>query len=175
MKWLLIVSTIVLCSCQEQADVQPVGEDPYLDAPLHLSHDIKVVFLDSGDTRAELDAGVAMMYEDRKETILGQGMRVIFYNRTTGLQAAVLTADSAVIDDRTKDMTAIGNVVVKSDSNQTTLETSRLVWDQTTEKIRTNEYVVITSPTEVLEGHGLISDQYLTSYRIFNVKGIHRP
>ncbi len=170
----ILMFVALTTACEQRVDVKPVSEDPYLDAPQHISLNIDVLFIDSADTRAELQAGIARMYEDRKETTLGQGMRVVFFDRSSGMPAATLTADSAVIDDRTKNMTAIGNVVVISDSNNTRLETSRLVWDQTTEKIRTNESVVITTPSEVIEGQGLVSDQYLTSYRIFNVRGIHK-
>jgi LPS export ABC transporter protein LptC len=173
---IVFVCAFLLPSCtQQRVDVKPASEDPYLDAPQHISYNIDVLFIDSANTKANLDAGVARMYEDRKETTLGAGMRIVFYDSKSGSQAATLTADSAIIDDRSRNMTAIGNVVVISDSNNRRLETQRLVWDHATEEIRTNENVVITTPTEIIEGQGLVSDQYLTAYRIFNVRGIHKP
>jgi LPS export ABC transporter protein LptC len=179
MKALLIVSfasvVAVSIGCEHDQPVQRSADDPYLTAPLHASSDLRVRFYDSSRVRAELTAGTASVFEDRHETDLGGGVRVVFFDRTTGKQAAVLTADSAIIDDRSKDMTAIGNVVVVSDSTRTKLQTSRLVWDEATERIRTTEAVRITSPTEVIEGQGLISDQFLTDYRLFKVRGVHQP
>ena len=166
--------TLGLVSCREQPRSSPIEDDPYREMPLHVSRDIDVHFYDSVHTRAELLAGTAMIWEDRKETTLGHGITVTFFDRESGLQAAVLTADSAVIDDRSRDMIAIGNVVVVSDSSNTTLRTPRLVWDQRTERIRTDDEVSIISPTERIDGQGMESDQFLTSYRIFKVRGVYQ-
>ena len=166
---------MLITACADRKAPEPSDVDPYLDAPLHLSHDITVKFYDSADVRAVLDAGIAYVYENRKETSMGGGVKVVFFDRRTGMAAATLTSDSAIIDDRSRDMVAIGNVVVISDSSQTTLNTEQLIWDQETEKIKTDEDVVIRTPTEVIEGTGLVSDQYLTAYRIFKVRGIHQP
>jgi len=171
----LLSLLILAASCTERTPPQRSSEDPFIAAPLHASKDITVRFYDSSFVRAQLNAGTASVFEDRRETNLGGGVRVVFYDRKTGRPAATLDADSAVIDDKTKDMTAIGNVVVNSDSSHTRLETKRLVWDEKTERIRTNENVRITTPTEVIEGTGLVSDQFLTDYRIFKVRGVHHP
>jgi len=169
------VLATLLTSCTEPAAKPSALEnDPFRDAPLHVSYNITVDFTDSTHRRAQLSAGVARLYEDRRETTLSDAVKVVFFSRQSGKQVAVLTADSAVIDDRTKNMVAIGNVHVISDSARTSLATSRLTWDQTTERITTTEAVRIISPTEVIDGVGLISDQYLTNYRIFKVKGIHQ-
>jgi len=167
---------LIVAGCEHQPQVQPqrAADDPYLNTPLHVSERIHVHFYDSSRTRAELEAGIAILDEDRRETSLGQGVTVRFFDRTTGEAAGTLTADSAMIDERSKDMVAIGNVVVHSDSSRTTLRTARLLWDQRTELIKTDEAVTITTPTETIHGQGLISDQYLTSYRLFKVRGVHQ-
>lgn len=175
MMTVVVIMAALLSACTERAAKPSALEnDPFRDAPLHVSYNITVDFNDSTHRRAQLSAGVARLYEDRRETTLGDAVKVLFFSRETGKQVAVLTADSAVIDDRTKNMVAIGNVHVISDSTRTSLATSRLTWDQTTERITTTEAVKIISPTEVIDGLGLISDQYLTNYRIFKVKGIHQ-
>ena len=171
---LLIAVLLSAAACRERPQSSPMEDDPYLNVPLHVSYDIDVHFYDSVQTRAELLAGRAMIWEDRKETTLGQGITVTFFDRVTGERAAVLTADSAVVDDRSKDMIAIGNVVVVSDSSHTTLRTPRLVWDQRSERIRTDDEVSIISPTERIDGQGMESDQFLTSYRIFKVRGVYQ-
>jgi LPS export ABC transporter protein LptC len=173
--WLLATGCLLVFGCtQERVRPEPLESDPFKDAPLHVSYNMDVDFTDSTHRKAALHAGIAMVYEDRRQTLLGEGVRVVFFSRSSGKQVAVLTADSAVVDDRTKNMMAIGNVVVVSDSAHTTLNTSRLQWDQNTEQISTTEAIHIVSPTEVIDGVGLISDQYLTNYRIFKVKGIHQ-
>ncbi len=163
-----------LWACNHQQQFQKSSIDPYLHVPLHVSYDIIVRFSDSSFTRAVLKAGRAEVDEVQRETLLGNGVFVTFNSRVTGEPSAWLKADSAIIDDRTKDMTAIGNVHVHSDSSNTSLTTSRLVWDQSKERITSSEYVKITTPSEIIEGVGFVSDQHLTNYRIFQVRGIYR-
>jgi len=69
-------------------------------------------------------------------------------------------------------MTATGNVIVISDSMQTTLNTEELKWNQSTRKIYSDAPVIITSPSEIIFGIGLESNEYLSQYKIFKVTGI---
>ena len=161
-------------SCTERETTKRVGEDPFMTAPLHLSYNVRVLFMDSLETKAILEAGEARVFEDRKQTLLGKHVHVDFYDKKTNRKAAELDADSAEIDERTKNMVAIGNVRVWSDSSHTELLTSRLLWDEKVRRVSTNENVRIKTPTETIEGKGLESDQFLTSYRIFQVRGVHR-
>jgi LPS export ABC transporter protein LptC len=96
---------------------------------------------------------------------------VDFYSKTSGRRIARLTADSAHIDDRTKMMRAIGNVIVVSDSSQTTLSTPSMLWDSHRERLSSTEAVRIVTPNESIDGIGFESDQALTDYRIFKVRG----
>lgn len=166
---------LLLVGCTERQGAKRVSEDPFVAAPTHTSYDVEVVFLDSSFTKAVLRADVGRMFEERQETTLSGRVRVTFYSRTGSGRAAVLTADSAVVDDRTRNMIAIGNVRVVSDSTRTTLTTSRLLWIHQTQRLRSDDKVVIVTPTETIEGSGFESDQYLKSYRISNVSGVHRP
>jgi hypothetical protein len=59
---------------------------------------------------------------------------------------------------------------VTSDSG-TVLRTDRLFWTNADQKIHTDAFVDILSPTEHIMGQGLVSDQALKHYRIFKVTG----
>lgn len=171
---LLIVCFIILffCSCEEE---EKLAVSQQIDAtetlPDQISWDVTVDFIDSSFTKAVLTAKKALIFEKRKETLLDSGLKVVFFSSETGKRASVLTADSARIDDVTKDMMAMGNVVVISDSNQTRLETELLMWKNKDEKLYSTEYVKITSPDEKLQGYGFESDLNLTNYKIFKVSG----
>ena len=175
MRWmalLLLLSTVVGCTTRNP--VKKSLDDPFVSAPLHLSYNVRVLFTDSTTKKAVLTAGEARLFEDRKQTLLGKHVHVDFYDVKTQKHVAELDSDSAEIDDRTKNMVAIGNVRVWSDSSHTELNTTRLLWDQHSQLVSTNENVHIVSPTESIDGKGLESDQYLTSYRIFKVRGVHK-
>lgn len=172
--WHLIVVLAAASACQDpqqpQRRVRTGGDTP----PAHISYDVHVVFTDSSHTRAVLSAAEARVLDDRQQTILRDTLTVEFFGRTTGRRVARLSADSAVIDDRTRNMTAYGDVRVWSDSSRTLLTTSILFWDHRRQLFSTTEFVSIVSPRETIQGVGLESDQFLTSYRMYRVQGEHR-
>ena len=71
-------------------------------------------------------------------------------------------------------MLAFGSVVVVSDSTKTTLRTTQLMWMHAVQRVRSDQPVRIETPTEQIDGIGFESDQYLTDYRIFRVRGVHQ-
>lgn len=133
--------------------------------------DVEIRFIDTSFTKAKLRAKRTRIFQDRMETILDGGLLVDFYSKSSKGRVSRLTADSAVVDDRTKNMVAYGNVFIIADSSLTTLKTSVLHWNNSTEKIYTTEFVRIESPNEILQGFGFESDLNLTNYRIFKVSG----
>jgi LPS export ABC transporter protein LptC len=139
--------------------------------PDQISWNIEVYFVDSSFTKAILKAKRARIYQERAETLLDSGVTCEFLSQRTGKRSSYLTADSARIDDKTKNMLARGHVVVISDSTRTKLETSLLMWDNQAQKLYSTEYVRITSPEERLQGYGFESDLYLNNYKIMKVSG----
>ncbi len=143
------------------------------DKPDQLAYNIEVLFVDSSFTKAVLQARKARVYSDRYETFLDSGLKVTFYNKNSS-ETSTLVADSARIDDRTKNMLAMGNVLVHSESKGRRLETQLLEWDNLRQKIYSTEFVTITTPNEIINGYGFESDPNLNEYRITKVSGIPR-
>jgi LPS export ABC transporter protein LptC len=143
------------------------------DRPDQVAYNIEVLFVDSSFTKAVLQARKARVYSDRYETFLDSGLKVTFYNRNS-TETSTLVADSARIDDRTKNMLAKGNVIVRSESKGRRLDTHLLEWDNLRQKIYSTEYVTITTPNEIINGYGFESDPNLNEYRITKVSGIQR-
>jgi LPS export ABC transporter protein LptC len=164
---------LLFVACSQRTE-KWMGADTTLLMPTHVAYNLTVHFTDSSATKARLRGAVGRIFEDRMETTLSGGVFVEFYSLKTGKRAATLRSDSAWIDDRTKNMIAIGNVVVVSDSSRTTLTTPRLFWDSATERVSSTERVSIVSPKETIDGVGFESDQGLTMYKIFNVRGVQR-
>lgn len=173
----MLIIGVVAQSCLKPEDRNIPNNDPLDQQPNHISYNVSVTFMDSTKKKAVLRSTVARVWEEKQETTLGDTVIVDFYSTATPNsqhRLARITSDSALIDDRTKNMTAIGHVAVWSDSSRTSLTTQRLVWDNQRAKLYSNEYVKIVSPTETIEGEGFESDQYLTTYRIFRVRGVHK-
>jgi len=91
-------------------------------------------------------------------------VRLYLYD-SEGDSSATLTADSVVFEDRKGLLNAYRNVVVITESNKR-LQTEHLVWRQADRKIRTRRFVRIRTPTEVVQGNGLVADEDLETYQL---------
>ena len=142
--------------------------------PDQIAFNIEVAFVDSSYTKAILNAHRGRIYNNKFETLLDGGLEVKFLSESSGKRVSLLTADSARIDDKTKNMLAWGKVVVISDSSNTKLETSVLEWHNDARKLYSTAYVKITSPMEIIEGYGFESDPNLSYYKILKVSGVQQ-
>jgi LPS export ABC transporter protein LptC len=97
---------------------------------------------------------------------------VDFYNQD-GNHNSVLTSREGVVDNNTHNLTAIGNVIVVSDSG-IVLETEELMWDNRKQKIISEVAVKFTTLIDTLIGDSFISDPDLANYEISNARGYSR-
>ncbi|GAB5466866.1 MAG: hypothetical protein Kapaf2KO_23020 [Candidatus Kapaibacteriales bacterium] len=168
---LLFLAFAFLISCSDSNEDLVAKIKLEEESPDQVSIDFKMDFIDSNRVKTRLLAGRGRVYNKKLETLLDSGVTVDFYSAANGERISRLTADSARIDDRTKDMHAYGRVVVVSDSSQTTLKTSYLNWKNKEEKIFSDQYVEIDSPQEYVTGVGFESDKKLENYIIYDVSG----
>ncbi len=83
---------------------------------------------------------------------------------------STLTGRRAKIDDRTKDIEIYDSInVVNYEGSE--LKTEKLLWTNKTQRVSSDEFVKINTPTESIEGVGFESDQNLKNYKIFKVSG----
>jgi LPS export ABC transporter protein LptC len=165
---LLVLLALGCLGCEEKLRPAVVPEATG-DLPSQESWRSTVTFTDSGRVKAVLWSGHIAMFADRRMTELAESVHVDFYNEFEE-HTSTLTARRGRVNDLTQDFEAFENVVVASDSG-TVLRTERLFWTNATQKIHTDAFVDITSPTERIMGNGMESDQGLRHYRIFRVTG----
>jgi LPS export ABC transporter protein LptC len=168
-KFLLIILIFTFVSCEEKLKPNVVSDLNWDELPSQESFGSHIVFSDSGITRAVLLADHILYYSEKAEYLLNKNVKVDFHNKN-GIRNSVLTADSAKIDDKTKNMTAFGNVKVVSDSG-TVLTTTEMHWINATRMITGDKFVTISSQFETIQGYGFESDQNLTHYTIKRVSG----
>ncbi len=172
----ILILLILLVSCEDpqKNKFKKTDSIDVTIAPDQVAYNLEVVFVDSSYTKAILNAQRGRIYNAKFETLLDGGLKVQFMSEFSGKRVSLLTADSAKIDDKTKNMLATGNVFVISDSSKTKLETSILEWNNSTRKLYSTAYVKITSPMEVIEGYGFESDPNLTHYKILKVSVVQQ-
>lgn len=164
---LLAISGLFACSNTEQEAFDP-GD--LSNKPDHSLANIDINMVDSTSRKANIKADSAFVFVKDKLTKMKHNIEVIIFS-TSNKPMLTLTADSVIIDDKTKNMTAFGKILVKSDEQATTMQTSKLDWDNTNRIVYTKEYVKIVSPREVLQGYGFESDEKLSYYKIYKVIG----
>ncbi len=165
---ILLIAALAVYGCEEKVkpSVDPAAAK---ELPSQESWNSTVVFSDSAHLKAVLWSGHISSYTSRQVTELSDSVHVDFFNDQEQ-HTSLLTARRGIVHDATRDLEAYERVVVVSDSG-TTLRTERLFWNNATQRIYTDAFVDIQSPTEHIMGHGMESDQSLKNYRIFKVTG----
>lgn len=161
-------------SCEETSKQKVVFDSTFVksaDAPNQIFKKFEVFFYDSTLKKAKLQANLAKIYFQRKKTLLDTNVYCEFYDKNNGSISSILKADSAIVEDDTKDMYAYGKVSVTSDSTKTKLNSSLLKWDNAKQLLLTDKFVRIESPYEIIEGFGFESNLNLSNYKIFKVSG----
>ena len=162
------VLLVVFAGCEEKVkpSVTPIGQG---EIPSQESWNSTVLLSDSAHIRAVVWAGHISSFSQQQFTVLADSVHVDFFNDRDE-HTSLLTARWGRVNDATQDFEAHDNVVVISDSG-TVLRTDRLFWTNAEQKIHTDAYVDIVSPTEHIMGTGLVSDQGLKNYRLSSVTG----
>ena len=142
--------------------------------PLESGKNVEVLYSDSAVVRAKLTAPQLDRYMGKKNYMeMPKGMLVIFYNAEKKEQNR-LKADYGIGYDNGNgmdQMEAKRHVVVVNEKGDK-LETEHLVWNATTQKIYTEEFVKITTKDEVIWGTGLNANQDFSEYEITHPQGV---
>ncbi|HPO55438.1 MAG: LPS export ABC transporter periplasmic protein LptC [Ignavibacteriales bacterium] len=168
MKYLFfLLMILVFFGCTRQKVKPNINESLRVqEIPLQESWSSTIIFSDSGKTKAIMWAGHVRMFKE--ETIIDSNLRVDFYNDFEK-KTTTLTSLRGKMDEATRNLYAIGNVVATNDSAGIVLRTEELMWKNQEERIVSDKFVKITSPTEVIEGFGFESDRNLKNYTIYRV------
>lgn len=170
-RWLLVAMVVAVAGgCEEKIKPTVLPEIDPVSLPLQESWNSTVILSDSGIVKAVIRSGYIRVFEEPRHTLLSEGVMVDFYNEE-GHVSSVLTSREGLVNDRTNDLEAWGNVVVVSKTDSSVLKTERLFWDNRREIVHTPEFVSIVSPTEQIQGTGFEAQQNLKNYRIFRVSG----
>ncbi len=139
--------------------------------PTHVSWDAQFMMSEGGRPRAVIAAQRMEQYRVSDSTYsVWRSMhdtarvQLQLYDQQ-GDSSATVTADSLVFQERKGILDAYRNVVVVTETNKR-LQTEHLTWRQADRTIRTRRFVRIRTPTEVVQGNGLVADEDLETYQI---------
>jgi LPS export ABC transporter protein LptC len=167
--YFLSLSILVLHSCQN--DVQTMhaiitGKN----IPSETMKGVEILYSDSAKVKMKLTGTKMDRYDGEKPHIVfPAGMNIFFYNDSM-LLTSQLKANYGIRYELAGQMEVKGNVEVINVKGEK-LNTEHLLWDESKNRIYTNEFVRITTGEEVIYGDGLESNQDFTKWRIKNIKG----
>lgn len=166
---LLLLGAGWLTGCENDLEkVKLYGKGKEL--PVETGKNIKILYSDSARVQVEVNAPVLERYEnDNPYVEMPKGLRAYFYNDRMEVKSR-LTADYGIRYEREQRMEARKNVVVVNEKGEQ-LNTEHLIWDEKAEKLRSDEFVKITTKDEIIFGNGFEANQDFSKYRIFKIKG----
>lgn len=139
---------------------------------------ITTYYSDSARLRVILRAPLMLNQLDPKDPRkeFPEGLRVEFLG-PVGDTSSVLTAKDGVYRERINQVVVRDSVVWKSAEGQK-LETDELIWDEDSERIHTDRFVVITQPDYIIYGYGMDAKQDFSDAKVRQITGrvpIERP
>jgi LPS export ABC transporter protein LptC len=167
----LFIIAVFLSSCE--TDIEKINQVSKVDTtPAERAENIEVLYSDSGFVKMKLTGPVLERHFNEKDPyiLFPKGMNTLFYDRALNITSR-LTAEYGIRYENSQRMEAKKNVEVINEKGDK-LNTEHLTYDQADGKLRSNEFVKITTADEIIYGTGLEANEDFSRYRIFNINGI---
>lgn len=134
--------------------------------------DVTIYYSKEGHTKAQLTTPLFKHVITSNPTYveMPKGLFVSFFDDSLK-KISSLSSKYGKLFEHNNNVLVRDSVVVKNDKNEM-LETEELIWNEKEQTFFTEKFVKISTPSQVIYGDGLESNQTFTQYKIRNVKGI---
>ena len=139
--------------------------------PVKEAFQVRFVFSENAVVQAELDAPHAIEAKENGQEvrIFDRGLHLIFYT-PEGVKQSELRAKQGRFKNQFNDAEVWEEVVMLNEKGDR-LETERLFWNKTLNRIHTNERVKIATEKELIYGDSLDANTNFTEYKIYSIHG----
>lgn len=166
----IAVLSIYMNACDEihVETRQVVTQD---DVAVEVAQDVEILYSDSAIVRVRVTGPLLHNINERENARqeFPKGIRIEFLEPNLSVRST-LTAKTAVRQQEKGLITARDSVVFVT-VKQEKLETEELIWDEKSGKVRTEKFVKVTKPGEVIYGFGLEAEQDFSYWKILVPKG----
>jgi LPS export ABC transporter protein LptC len=165
----LLFSATVLVSCENDiAEVRAITDPRNL--PVQTNINAEYRYTEDGKVKNILKAAQLDQYGGEKPYIEASGgFHMSFFDSLGGIQAE-MTAKSGTYYEKEHKLIAWGDVLLFNKRGEK-LETSKILFEQDSSRISTDQRVKITTMDGILYGNGLISNENFTKYSILQPTG----
>jgi LPS export ABC transporter protein LptC len=141
------------------------------DVAVEVAQDVEILYSDSAIVRVRVTGPLLHNINERENARqeFPKGIRIEFLEPNLSVRST-LTAKTAVRQQEKGLITARDSVVFVT-VKQEKLETEELIWDEKSGKVRTEKFVKVTKPGEVIYGFGLEAEQDFSYWKILVPKG----
>lgn len=163
-----IMLHLLACSDNLKETRQVFTQD---DVAVEVGNEVEILYSDSAVVRVRVTGPVLHNYSghDKPRQEFPNGIKMEFLQSNLSIRS-VLTAKTATRYQEEGKIIARDSVVLTT-IKQEKLETEELIWDEKTAKIRTEKFVKVSQPGEVIYGFGLEADQDFSYWKILVPKG----
>ena len=133
-----------------------------------ISHDFRVT---PSDVKNEVLKDVAILYSDSAVVRVRISGKELIRSLDAEQGKEEFTKGVYAFRSENKDeITVQGNVLLTSNKKET-METDELIWNKNKEQVYTEKFVLVKTQTERAWGHGFVSNQNFTEWRIKGFEG----
>ncbi len=165
--FLLFVGLAACDQVAKRADVLYTQDDTVVE----VARDVEILYSDSAIVRVRVTAPTLHNHTEREDPRqeFPDGIKIEFLTPNLTVRST-LTAKFA---ERRQDkgLVVARDSVVLTTVERETLETEELIWDEVAQKVRTDKFVKVTKPGEVIYGFGLEANQDFSYWKIIVPKG----
>ena len=167
--FILLLLSCFFAACNEDPEKRQVFTQD--DTAVEIGRDVEILYSDSAVVRVRVLGPVLHNFVNRENPRqeFPRGVKIDFLAPDLSV-TSVLTAKFAVRTPEKGIIVARDSVVFTS-NKQERLETEELNWDEKTAKVRTDKFVKITKPGEIIYGFGLEAEQDFSYWKIIAPKG----
>jgi LPS export ABC transporter protein LptC len=153
---LLFICALVAGACTGDKGATPTAQTTMSDSAEQVVFGVQHSLVEGGVRKAALSSDSALIFDSQTRFELRGSVKLLILD-SVGIAQATLTARQATYSTSRKSMVAYGNVVVTTTDGKR-LDTEHLVYDQITNKIRSDSAFVIVEPTRRTQGRSFSSD-----------------
>ena len=170
--FVLVAAAFFLPACREEKKVDVASRLNPERMPTMSTENVSTLISDSGITQYKIVSPLWLVY-DNADTPYWSFPKGLYLRKYDPLFRVIATvaADSARYFKNMRLWRLDGNVELTKAPKDLFL-TQQLFWDERRQEIYSDSFIHIETTTHVLEGHGFISNDKLTGYRIIRPTGI---
>ncbi len=168
----LLMAAVILPSCREDKKIDVASRLRPERMPTMSTVNVSTLISDSGITQYKIVSPLWLVY-DNADTPYWNFPKGLYLRKYDPLFHVIATvaADSARYFKNQRIWRLDGNVELTKAPKDIFL-TQQLFWDERRKQIYSDSFIHIETATHILEGHGFVSNDQLTGYRIIRPTGI---